>query len=94
MNHDDLSNYKVMVRDPLKTTVKGLQMLSTPPPGSGALISLAVKIMSHFNWSPSEQYENRGLLYHRMIEAFKFAYAPFSFLGDPNKTNHTEEVKP
>jgi len=67
-------------------------MLTTPPPGSGALISLAIKIMSNYNWTADSQYKDRALLYHRVVEAFKFAYAPFTFLGDPRKTEHTEEV--
>ncbi|XP_057299825.1 glutathione hydrolase 1 proenzyme-like isoform X2 [Hydractinia symbiolongicarpus] len=92
MTLEDLSKYDVIVRDPLETKVKGLTMLSTPPPGSGALISLALKIMSHFNWRPEDQYNKRGLLFHRMVEAFKFAYAPFTFLGDPRKTANTSRV--
>lgn len=88
----DLADYECVVRDPLKTKVKGLTMLTTPPPGSGALISLAIKIMSNYNWTADSQYKDRPLLYHRIVEAFKFAYAPFTFLGDPRKTEHTEEV--
>ena len=42
----DLRKYKAIARKPLKTTIKGLEMLSLPPPGSGALVSLALKIMS------------------------------------------------
>ena len=41
----DLSGYRAIERGPLRTKVHGLEMLSTPPPGSGALISLALKIM-------------------------------------------------
>lgn len=89
---EDLANYEVTESEPLKTTIKGLAMLSTPPPGSGALISLALKIMSYYNWTADDQYKDRALLYHRIVEAYKFAYAPFSFLGDPKYTDHTEEV--
>ena len=42
----DLSGYRAIERGPLRTKIKDLEMLSTPPPGSGALISLALKIMS------------------------------------------------
>ena len=41
----DLAEYKAIVRKPLEAEIKGLTMLSNPPPGSGALISLALKIM-------------------------------------------------
>jgi len=89
---DDLKRYEVQKRDPLKTTVKKLQMLTTPPPGSGALIALALKIMEHFNWKPENQYKEQPLLYHNLIEALKFAYAPQTFMGDPRFTKNTEEV--
>ena len=42
----DLSGYRAIERGPLRTKVKGLELLTTPPPGSGALISLALKIMA------------------------------------------------
>jgi len=92
MELSDLKGFKVEKRDPLKTTVNKLQMLSTPPPGSGALISLALKIMEKFKWSPENQYKEQDLLYHNMIEALKFAYAPQTFMGDPNFTKNTDEV--
>ena len=41
----DLAEYKAIVRKPLEAELKGMTMLSNPPPGSGALISLALKIM-------------------------------------------------
>ncbi|XP_065657328.1 glutathione hydrolase 1 proenzyme isoform X3 [Hydra vulgaris] len=92
MTKKDLEDYQLHVKKPLNTTLKGLIMLSTPPPGSGALISLALKIMEHFNWTANDQYKNKPLLYHRIVEAMKFAYAPYSFLSDPafagqNKTD-------
>ena len=93
MELSDLKGFKVEKRDPLKTTVNKLQMLSTPPPGSGALIALALKIMEQFKWSPENQYKEQDLLYHNMIEALKFAYAPQTFMGDPNFTKNTDEVR-
>ena len=92
MTLEDLAGYEVERRQPLKTTVNKLQMLSTPPPGSGALISLALKIMEKFKWTPENQYKEQDLLYHNMIEALKYAYAPQTFMGDPNFTKNTDEV--
>ena len=93
MTLDDLAGYQVERRQPLKTTVNKLQMMSTPPPGSGALISLALKIMEKFKWTPENQYKDQDLLYHNMIEALKYAYAPQTFMGDPNFTKNTDEVR-
>jgi len=90
----DLSGYRAIERGPLRTRVKGLELLTTPPPGSGALISLALKIMAGFNWTRDDiqNPDKRSLTYHRIIESLKFAYAPFTYLGDPKFTNHTKEV--
>ncbi len=41
----DLASYKAIVREPLEAEIKGLTMLSNPPPGSGCLVTLALKIM-------------------------------------------------
>lgn len=92
MSLDDLADFEVSIRSPLATTVKKLKMLSTPPPGSGSLISLALKIMEQFKWNPEDQYKEQPLLFHNIIEALKFAYAPQTFMGDPKFTKNTEEV--
>lgn len=92
MELKDLNNYKVNKRPPLKSLVKGLKVLSTPAPGSGGLITLALKIMAHFNWTAENQYHDQGLKFHQMVEAFKMAYAPYTFLGDPDFTLHVEKV--
>lgn len=92
MSSSDLSGYRAIERGPLRTKVAGLEMLSTPPPGSGALISLALKIMDGMKLSAEQLQQHTALTYHKMVEAMKFAYAPFTFLGDPRHTKHTEEV--
>lgn len=93
MKLSDLQNYKVNMRAPLKSLVKGLKILSTPAPGSGGLITLALKIMAHFNWTAENQYHDQGLKFHQMVEAFKMAYAPYTFLGDPGFTPHVEKFQ-
>lgn len=90
----DLSSYEAIVREPLEAELKGLKMLSNPPPGSGCLISLALKIMEGFDWKPEDlnDIEKAPLTFHRIVEAIKFAYAPYTFLTDPKFNNNTEKV--
>jgi len=92
MTSKDLASYRTIERGPLRTTVGGFEMLTTPPPGAGSLLALALKIMDGYNWTAKDLKDRPALTYHRIIEAMKFAYAPFTFLGDPRYTNHTDEV--
>eukprot|EP00794_Sanderia_malayensis_P007868 gene7868-8718_t len=90
----DLESYEAIVREPLEADIKGLKMLSNPPPGSGCLITLALKIMEGFKWGPDDLINNEKapLTFHRIIESLKLAYAPYSFLTDPKFNNNTEKV--
>ena len=47
-----------------------------------------------FNWTRDDikNPDKIPLTYHRIVESLKFAYAPFTYLGDPKFTNHTKEV--
>jgi len=89
----DLAAFQAVERPPLKTKVGGLTMMTTPTPGSGALIALIMKIMDGFKWGPKDLKDHPALTYHRMVEAMKFGYAPYSFMGDPRYNNHTKEVE-
>lgn len=92
MTKEDLAKYQVVIQDPLKTKINNFNVLSVPSPGSGALLLLSLKIMSKFNWKPKDFLDNPALVYHQMIEAFKLAYAPTTFLGDPRFTPHAHQV--
>ena len=41
----DMANYNVSIKTPLKTNFKGLDMHTMPPPGSGAVLAMAINIM-------------------------------------------------
>ena len=56
-------------------------MYSIPPPGSGSILAYILNILQHFNYTPKDDVP---LTYHQIAEAFKWAYAVRSKLGDPS----------
>ena len=62
---------------------------SSPLPGSGAVLAYILNILKHFNISPGG---DTPPLYHRITEAFKWAYAERTKLGDPTDPAITEEM--
>jgi len=92
---DDLKNYKVKFRRPMNGTLGNYSWYSTPPPGSGVVLSFILNILKGYNMKPSDRQgiNNSVLTYHRIVEAFKFAYAYRALLGDQDFANVTEIIK-
>jgi len=69
-----------------------MTLFSTPPPGSGLLLGFILNILDGYNFtSESIKDLNSTLLtYHRISEAFKFAYARRPELGDGDFANMTD----
>ncbi|XP_066273902.1 glutathione hydrolase 1 proenzyme-like [Branchiostoma lanceolatum] len=86
----DLRDYRVNVTSPLSIPLDGsegtLTALSPPPPASGAVLSLILNILQGYTFDATsvEDDDSEILTYHRIVEAFKFAYAKRTELGDPN----------
>ena len=66
-----------------------LMLHSTPLPSSGIILAYIMKVMEYFNVKPED---DNPLLYHRIVESFKWAYAYRSRLGDPADPEHAEDV--
>jgi gamma-glutamyltranspeptidase/glutathione hydrolase len=81
ITQDDLKNYHAVVRQPVRGTYRGYDIISMPPPSSGgiALVEM-LNILEGYQLDslPKPQAQ------HLIIEAMKRAYADRAqFLGDP-----------
>jgi gamma-glutamyltranspeptidase/glutathione hydrolase len=71
MTVDDLKNYHIERREPLKTTYRDHTLVSAGAPASGAVALNTLKVLEKYDFGdPSELNRNT----HRMVEAMKFGY--------------------
>ncbi|XP_005105284.1 glutathione hydrolase 1 proenzyme [Aplysia californica] len=92
---EDLANYKLTTSAPTNISLPGgYQVFSTPPPGSGLVLSYILGILSGYNMDPSNiaTTEEEILTYHRIVEAFKFAFGKRSELGDDRFHDNSENA--
>ena len=82
---EDMEGYKVRWEEPVSVHLESLNatLYSVPPPASGAVLAFILNILDNYNIKPQD---DPTILYQRIVEAFKWAYAKRSKLGD-----HREE---
>ncbi len=81
---DDLRNYRAIEREPLRTTYRGYELITVPPPSSGgvALIEM-LHILEGFDLRALGH--NSADYVHLLVEAMRRAFADRAqFLGDPD----------
>ena len=81
--------FRVLFGKSVSTVLGRYTLHSFPPPGSGAVLAYILNILKRYNISPGD---DAPVLYHRMAEAFKWAYAERTKLGDPNDSEISEEI--
>jgi gamma-glutamyltranspeptidase/glutathione hydrolase len=80
----DLRDYRVVERAPVRGSYRGYEIVSMPPPSSGGVH--VVQILNILQYFPLKDWgHNSAKTIHVMAEAMKLAYADRSeYLGDPD----------
>ncbi|XP_072355480.1 glutathione hydrolase 1 proenzyme-like isoform X2 [Scyliorhinus torazame] len=92
---EDLRNYRPRFsEDVINMSIGDYTLLLPSAPSSGPVLALILNILKGYNFTPDSvsSPEAKALTYHRIVEAFKFAYAKRSMMGDPLFVNLTELI--
>ncbi|ELT90575.1 hypothetical protein CAPTEDRAFT_194162 [Capitella teleta] len=83
---EDLAQYAPKIKAPLNISLDNgdFTAFAPVPPASGVVSNFMLKVLDGYNFGPEDvaDDENKILTYHRIAEAFKFAYAKRTHLGD------------
>ncbi|GIU52724.1 MULTISPECIES: gamma-glutamyltransferase [Shewanella] len=86
MTLDDLKNYQVVEREPVRGQYRGYEVVSMPPPSSGGIHIIEMLNVLE-NYPIQKLGHNTAQTLHLMVETMKHAYADRSeYLGDPDFT--------
>lgn len=82
ITREDLANYRAIVREPIRGTYRGYEIISMPPPSSGGItLVMMLNILEGYDLKTLGHNASRTL--HLMIEAMRRAYADRAqYLGD------------
>ena len=84
ITHDDLKNYKSIIRKPISGTYRGHEVFSMPPPSSGG-VHIVQMLGVLEGYELAKDGHNSAAYMHKLIEVMRRAYADRSkHLGDPD----------
>jgi gamma-glutamyltranspeptidase / glutathione hydrolase len=81
MTLEDLRDYAVSIRDPIKINYRGYKLFSCGAPSSGSVALSTLKVIEGYDMNDKSL---RNLNTHRLDEAIRFAYGAHYELGDPD----------
>jgi gamma-glutamyltranspeptidase/glutathione hydrolase len=92
MTTDDLKSYQAVIRNPVRGSYRGYDIVSMPLPSSGGTVLLeTLNILEGFPMADMSQGSAPSL--HLLIEAMKRAYADRArYLGDPAFVNAPADI--
>jgi gamma-glutamyltranspeptidase/glutathione hydrolase/leukotriene-C4 hydrolase len=96
ITRNDLLNYEAYEKAPVEITLAGgTRVVSPPIPASGPVLSFILNILDGYGFQSSDIATDQSsvLTYHRIVEAYKFAYGRRTDLGDDKFVNVTEIVR-
>ncbi|VDI01452.1 gamma-glutamyltranspeptidase / glutathione hydrolase / leukotriene-C4 hydrolase [Mytilus galloprovincialis] len=85
ITEDDLAEYTALVKDPLVVKLNtDKTVFSPPPPSSGAILQFILNILDGYNLNEKSLSckQKEIVIWHRIIEAFKFGFAKRTNIGD------------
>lgn len=74
ITREDLAAYRAVVREPVRGTYRGYEILSAPPIVAGVVVVEALNIIENFNLSRYGRYDHPTVV-HIIAEALKLAFA-------------------
>ncbi|XP_067861549.1 glutathione hydrolase 1 proenzyme-like isoform X2 [Heptranchias perlo] len=92
---EDLKNYRPQLSiNVVNMTIGDYTLFVPSPPSSGVVLGLILNILKGYRFTSDSVStpEQKALTYHRIVEAFKFAFAKRSMMGDPRFVNLTELI--